>query len=222
MNKKLLILGLAAGLTLGSCQKEDVSESLQTETLSAGSKTLEAKQTETFTSTSRIHEPVFRSGDLGAYIHEPVFLGAEGFFECGDLYEGGQNLIVNKYDGETLSYSSGEEALELKKLVVGDDLNLCGDFAVENTVNIRWAGVLQLFGEMTIGSDEKPTDLVINHGGHLNLMGHVHVSGDLIVNDGATIEFMGEDPDANMISVGGNIEISENAIIKDHSADHVE
>ncbi len=216
MNKQFLILAFAAGLTFSSCQKDDVSESIQTETQTT------AKQKENISvSTSKIHEPVFRNGDLGAYIHEPVFLGAEGFFECGDVYEGKQNLIVNKYDGETLSYSSGEETLELKKLVLGDDLNLCGDVAVENTVNIRWAGVLQFFGEMTIGTEENPADLVINHGGHLILMGHIHVTGDVIINDGARVKFMGEEG-SNMISAGGTITVKDYAESIEYEYDHHE
>ena len=220
MNKKILILALSLGLGFSSCQTESVSEDVQTEDLSI------AKEKSRTAVDTKIHEPVWLEGP-GAAIHEPDWLegptanihvpdwiAAMAWFQCGDEYTGDLNLTVNK--NNPASYSSPEDGMvNLKNLNVGGELSFCGLLAIENTVNIHRAGVFQLAGEMVVGTKEKPADLVINSGAHLNFAGKITVSGDLIINRGATVEIYGEG-EGEVLTVGGNIQISEDAIIEDH------
>lgn len=220
MNKKILILALSLGLGFSSCQTENVPEDVQTEDLSIAK---EKNRTEV---GLKIHEPDWVEGP-GAAIHEPDWLegpsanihipdwiAAMAWFQCGDEYTGNLHLTVNK--NNPASYSSPEEGMvNLKNLNVGGDLSFCGYLTAENTVNIHRAGVFDFVGEMMIGTVEEPADLVINSGAHLNFAGTVIVTGDLIINRGATVEIYGEGEEEVFI-VGGNTQISENAIIEDH------
>lgn len=202
------MLALVSGLFFSSCQTEDVSEATTSNDLNA-----KIEKTKSNPQVSvKIHEPVWLDGP-GAYIHEPVFLSKNSFFECGPLYDGGPTLTVTR--NSEISYTSGtDNIVELKNLGIGGDFYFCGELAVENTVNVHWAGVFNMAGELTVGTHEKPADLVITHGGHLNLMGHVVVTGDLILNDGATIAYKegnSEEVDFeefNLIDVEGDVIIN--------------
>lgn len=220
MNKKILILALSLGLGFSSCQTENVSEDVQTEDLSI------TKEKQHSAVGIKIHVPDWLEGPgatihipdwlegPSANIHVPDWIAAMAFFECGDEYTGDLNLTVNKNNPG--SYSSPEDgSLNLKNLNVGGELSFCGLLAVENTVNIHRAGVFNYVGEMVIGTVDKPADLVITSGAHLNFAGNIIVTGDLIVNPGATIEIHGEG-DGEVFAVGGDTEISEDAIIEDH------
>lgn len=219
MNKKFLILALSLGLGLTSCQTEKISEDVQPEDLSV---TEEKKKTDT---DLKIHEPEWMEGPQAAIhepewmegpqanIHEPEWVAAQAWFPCGEDYTGSSNLTVNK--NNPADYSSPEDNfVNLKNLNIGGDLSFCGLLAVENTVNIHRAGVFDFVGEMMVGTGEKPSDLVINSGAHLNMAGQIIVTGDLIINRGATVEIYGEGE--TVFVVGGNIIISEDAIFENH------
>lgn len=205
MNKRLLMIGLVSGLLFSSCQTEDVSEAGQPNNLNA--KIEKTKSGPTV--TSKIHEPVFLDGPSAA-IHEPDWFGINGYEECDDFpeYEGGKTLNVTRNEDETYH---GD--VDFKNINVGGNLWYCGIINVENTVNIHWAGVFNFIGEMVVGTEEKPSDLVITHGGHLNLFGHIVVSGDFVMEDGATLHFLGGDPEMFYIEVDGDILIDENTVI---------
>ncbi len=222
MNKKFLILCLGAGLFFTSCQTETLSEDTQTQDLSI------AKEKTSNDLTSKFHEPDWLQGPSadfhepdwlqtpGANFHEPDWIAGLAWFECGDKYTGDANLTVNKNNPGAYSTSAdGEEGmLNLQNLNVGGDLSICGLLSVENTVNIHRAGQFYFAGEMVIGTEEEPADLVINNGGHLNFAGKIIVTGDLIVNRKGTIEiFGGED---EVLVVSGEVIISDEAKVEDH------
>ncbi len=199
------MLGLVTGLLFSSCQTEDVSEAASSNDLNAKvEKTKSAPEVD-----SKIHEPVFNDGP-SAQIHEPVWFSKNGFEECNDFpeYNGGKTLTVNQNADETYHGN-----FDFKNLNIGGTLWYCGVINVENTVNVHWAGVFNFIGEIFIGTEEVPSDLIINHGGHLNLYGHVDVSGDFVMNDGATLHFLGGDPEMFFIEVDGDIIIDDNVVI---------
>lgn len=191
MNKKLLMIGLVSGLLFSSCQTEDASNNEPNEP-----------------NIQAIHEPVFIIG--GTIEAQSEWFNDHGFSSCDDypLYQGKSDLAVTRNDNKSFH---GD--FNFSNLSVGGTLSYCGIVNVENTVTVHWAGVLNYIGEIFIGTHEQPSNLIINHGGHLNLFGHVDVSGDFVMNDGATLHFAGGDPDKFLIEVDGNIKIADDVVM---------
>lgn len=198
MNKKLLFLSLGLGLFFTSCQTDSVSEDLQTDTAAS----IEGVKKG---STNKIHEPVFFTA-----IHEPVFL-TQGFEDCFEFpaYTGSADLNVMK--GETLNFGRG---VQVENLRVGGDLNICGDLEVSKNTVIRRNGELTTVGIMMVGTEGEPKDVVINYGGHLNIKGALVVTGDLILNTGATLEFLSDDAENNWLWVMGEVRTAEYSFLR--------
>ena len=196
MNKKLLFLGLGLGLFLTGCETDSVSEDITTETSSAVK--------ESKTSTTKIHEPVFLQG-----IHEPVFL-KNGFEDCDifPVYDGPKDLHVGK--GEAMDFS---EHTHLENLRVAGELNICGEIETEKNTVIRRNGDMTTVGLAIIGSEEEPKDLIINYGGHFNINGVLIVTGDLILNSGATLQFLNDDLENNWLWVMGDIRTADYSFV---------
>ena len=223
MNSKLLTLGISLGLLFASCQKEADSADITTEA-NAAKKTIEVKE------SSKIHTPEWMLGIhepdwLGIHepdwlaIHTPEWMSEMGYFGCGDLYEGPSNLMVNKKDGN-LNYSIGsqEEMGHLEKINVGNaELSMCGKLHVHNTVNLHRNGVFTFIGVISIGKDDAPADLVINNYSHFALGGSLHVTGDLIINKGGSLDsYIFRDQDGNPLEGFENyIEVEGDIIIEE-------
>ncbi|MFV8225453.1 hypothetical protein [Christiangramia aquimixticola] len=198
MKKNLLFLSLGLGLFLTGCQTEPVSEEYNQENISA-------VKTGEKGAINRIHEPVFIEG-----IHEPVFL-KNGFEDC-DLfpeYDGLTSLNVMK--GQSFDFS---KKVELENLRVAGDLNICGEIQIEKNAVIRKNGVMTTVGLMVVGTEDSPKDLVINYGGHLNINGVLIVTGDLILNTGATLDYINDDLEHNYLWVMGEIRQAEYSFLR--------
>ncbi|MCG9971124.1 hypothetical protein [Christiangramia crocea] len=200
MNKKLLVLCLSLVMALTGCQTDSVSEEIQVEELS-----ISKEKTKTDEVTSKIHNPdwmiAIHNPDWMIAIHNPDWM-IEGHEICADLdeYTGSKNLVV-PHSSDPQEYGG---LVELNKLNVGGILSICGELNVEKSVNIRHSGELNLTGFMMVGTYEEPQDLTINYGGHLNLNGTLIVTGDLILNNGFTMEF-NNDLEHNNLVVEGEI-----------------
>lgn len=228
MNKKLLVLGLALSFALNSCETQSVDEAeafQNSSELSAGkdfSSEAGLKIHEPgFTAeihepgfTSEIHEPGFIST-----IHEPGWFETGSYFGCAETYAGPENLIVNKKDGN-VSYSIGDENTmgHLNKINVGNaELTMCGRLHVHQDVNTHNNGVFTFIGLISIGTQEEPADLVINNLSHFEIGGSLHITGNLIINKGGSLDsfkFKDEngqhlDQIVNYLEVEGEIIIEE-------------
>lgn len=222
MYKKILILCLSAGALFTSCQSESVSEEIQSENVTlAGEKTAGDLN-------SKWHYPDYLEGPGATYSeptwstgptptwHTPDWTIANALNACNgenNVYDGSANLTVNS-SSDLLSYKSGETATQLKNLNIGGELAFCGYLEVENTVNVRRSGEFAFSGEMMIGSEEAPADLVINRGAHLHLSGTVYISGDLIINPFAEVNIHGDNE--VVFVVAGEVYIDEKAEINDY------
>jgi hypothetical protein len=198
MKKNLLFLSLGLGLFLTGCQTEPVSEEYNQENISA------VKTGEKGT-INRIHEPVFMEG-----IHEPVFL-KNGFEDCDLFPEYDGNTSLNVMKGQTFDFS---KQVQLENLRVAGDLNICGEIAIEKNTIIRRNGVMTTVGLMIVGTEESPKDLVINYGGHLNINGVLIVTGDLILNTGATLDYINDDLEHNYLWVMGEVREAEYSFLR--------
>lgn len=126
---------------------------------------------------------------------------------CKDLkpYTGSSNLNVN--GNEKMAYSG---AASLKNVNVGGELLFCGSMAIESSLNINSNGIMQVVGSFAFGQYKKNTSLNINSNSFLKLTGSTVIYGDLRLNSGATLEFVGE---GNTITVYGDVTINSGAKI---------
>ena len=135
---------------------------------------------------------------------------------CSSLpkYSGSANLNVNQ--GETMEYSG---AKRFNSISVNGNLLLCGSWTVNNDSNINSDGLFEMNGKLTIGRNNKRKNIIVNTGATFRVEGELTIYGDLILNDGATIEFIGDDSVVTIfgavqrngsVSVLGNFEDAKN------------
>lgn len=133
--------------------------------------------------------------------------------DCGGLptYSGNQNLNIN--GNETQAYSGSSV---LKNVNVGGDFLFCGSLAIEQNLNINSNGLMTVSGSFVFGQYRKNTTLNINSQSTLRLHGSTVIYGDLRLNSGATLEFVGDD---NSITVYGSVTVNSGAQITGNFTD---
>ncbi|MBN7813476.1 hypothetical protein J0A68_21145 [Algoriphagus sp. H41] len=126
---------------------------------------------------------------------------------CKDLpaYTGNSNLNVNS--NEKMAYSG---SASLKNVNVGGELLYCGSLAIESSLNVNSNGIMQVVGSFAFGQYKKNTTINVNSDSYLKLSGSTVIYGDLRLNSGATLEFVGE---GNTITVYGDVTINSGAKI---------
>lgn len=126
------------------------------------------------------------SGNGGLKIVKKVTVPS---IDCSSFatYNGGQNLNVNSDDD--LKYQG---SASLKTVNVSANLTFCGSLAISQGVNINNKGVFIMKGSMAQGQyNSNSSNFNIN--GTLKIEGSVVVYGNLVMNSGAKLEFLGSD-----------------------------
>ncbi len=118
-------------------------------------------------------------------------------------YSGSSNLNVNS--GNSLAYSGSKRFSTINN---GGELLLCGSWTVSNGINMNADSVLEIKGTMVVGRNRRRRNINVNSGAILKIEGDLIIYGDLNLNDGATIEFIG---DASSANIFGNVNKSRNA-----------
>lgn len=136
---------------------------------------------------------------------------------CADLasYKGSANLNVNQ--GETVQYRGSKR---LNQLNVNGSLLLCGSWTVTNSSSINSGGLFEMNGVLLIGrnnrQNNKRMSISVNQDATLRIEGDLTIYGDLILNDGATLEFIG---DKSVVNIFGKVQKSESAEVKGNFRD---
>lgn len=114
---------------------------------------------------------------------------------CATLpaYKGSSKLTVNS--GETAEYQG---AKRFNNINVSGALLLCGSWTVNNRVFVNDNALLEMFGTLTVGRNNKRRDITVDEGATLRIEGSLTIYGDLVLEDGATVEFLGTDAVANI------------------------
>lgn len=128
--------------------------------------------------------------------------------ECASspVYSGSSTLNVNQ--GQELAYR-GSKRLDL--ITNSGDLLLCGSWTVRNDATINENALFELSGTLVVGRNNRRRDIVVNSGATFRVEGNLIIYGDLVLNDGATIEFLGSDSSANIF--GSVIRSGNTAVI---------
>ncbi|MBU2946643.1 hypothetical protein [Zobellia uliginosa] len=114
---------------------------------------------------------------------------------CSDLlyYAGSANLSVNQ--GETKAFTGSKY---FSSINVNGALLLCGTWAVSKSSYINSDGLFEMNGSLYIGRNNNRKNITVNKDATLRIEGNLTVYGDIILNDGATLEFIGDSSVANV------------------------
>jgi len=199
MKSKFLSLSLIATLAFASCQSDVSSET--SKEINESQNSLKEKKHD----VNKWHDGPYyfeNSSSSARSLHEPgAFMGALANCDTYAHYEGDEKLLA-VYDASE-SYH-GE--IDVKNIVVSDQLNICGTLNVQDQVKVDHGGIFNLGGDMITEGDVK-----INHGGHLVIEGQVVIKGDLVLHKNAILKFLGNQ---SSIEVLGKAKISKKAIIE--------
>lgn len=123
---------------------------------------------------------------------------------CSGLpeYTGNNNLNVNQ--GEVFEFSGSKR---LRRITVDGELLLCGTWTSTNAVNINDNGLFELNGSLDVGNNSKRRNITINNGARLRVEGNLNIFGNLNLNDGATIEFIGT---GSIVNISGDVRRGSN------------
>lgn len=135
------------------------------------------------------------SGNGGLKIIKKVTVSA---IDCSSFatYSGGEWLNVNS--GDNFSYKG---SASLQGINVNDKLTFCGSLAVAQGINVNSGGVFTMKGSMAQGNYNNPY-LSLNINGTMKIEGSVVIYGNLIMNSGAKLEFLGSDSE---ITIYGSV-----------------
>lgn len=114
---------------------------------------------------------------------------------CAQLssYSGSSNLNVNS--GQTLAYRGSKR---FNNVSVNGSLLLCGSWTIKNEININADALFEMNGTLVIAKNSRKRNVTVSSGATLRIEGNLTIYGDLILNDGATIEFIGDDSVVNI------------------------
>lgn len=143
---------------------------------------------------------------------------------CATLpeYSGSSNLTVAQ--DETKEYRGSKR---FRNISVDGSLLLCGSWTVSGNTSVNENGLFQMNGNLVIGrntnglrnnrvgsngnsASHPPNSLTVDKNATLKIEGDLFIYGDLILNEGATLEFIGENSVANIF---GSVEKSDDATI---------
>ncbi|GMQ26506.1 hypothetical protein Aoki45_31880 [Algoriphagus sp. oki45] len=120
-------------------------------------------------------------------------------------YRGSSNLNINGNENAAFAGSA-----QLKNVNIGGEFLFCGSLAIEQNLNVNSNGLMTVVGSFAFGQYRKNTSINVNSNSTLRLSGSTVIYGDLRLNSGATLEFVG---DNNTITIYGDVQINSGARI---------
>ena len=129
---------------------------------------------------------------------------------CANLlsYEGTASLTVPS--GTVREYRG---AKRFNRINVYGSLLLCGSWTVQNSAYVHENGLFEMNGTFVIGRNNKRKNISVGKDATFRVEGSLKVYGDLILEDGATIEFIGNSSIANIfgkVVKNGNVTVTGN------------
>ncbi len=126
---------------------------------------------------------------------------------CASLerYSGSSDLNVNQ--GDTFEFRG---AKRFNNFNVNGQLLLCGSWTVKNGVNLNNNSIFEMNGTFVVARNNKRKNVTVNEGTTFRVEGNLTIYGDLILNDGATLEFIGE---SSVVNIFGKVTKSETATV---------
>jgi len=131
------------------------------------------------------------------------------FANCSQYgtYNQGKDLILNSND--TKSYA-GSTAINSAIVNSGGILTHCGAITIQNGLILNSGGTFNMRGSLAQGKYQQSTELIINSNATLQIEGSVVIWGDLRLNSGAKINFIGNN---SSITIYGKVTKNSNVTI---------
>ena len=127
---------------------------------------------------------------------------------CSDLIEYSTSANLNVDTGENLAYRGSKRFNDFD---VSGSLLLCGAWTVKNDVNINENGLFEMNGTFVVGRNNKRKDVTLDSGATFRVEGNLTIYGDLVLNEGTTMEFIGENSVVNIfgsVVTNGDVTVS--------------
>ena len=141
-------------------------------------------------------------GTGGLKIIEMISQGENNSLDCSLFPEYTGSLWLNVNSNDEQAYS-GSASLMGVNVNSNSTLTFCGAFAVSKGINVNSGGTFLAQGSLVQGSTESPwNSLNVNNNGTLKIEGSLVVYGNMILNNGATLEFLGSN---SSITVYGSV-----------------
>ncbi|ADV51052.1 hypothetical protein Celal_3803 [Cellulophaga algicola DSM 14237] len=125
--------------------------------------------------------------------------------KCEDLtsYRGSSNLVVAT--NEIIAYQGSKR---LNKINVAGELLLCGTWTVSNDITLDANSLFEMKGAIYVGNNRNKKNITVGSNATLRIEGDLAIYGDLILEDGATLEFLGS---SSRVYITGNVTKAETA-----------
>lgn len=118
---------------------------------------------------------------------------------CIDLIEYSGSANLNVEANENLSYRGSKRFNDFE---VSGSLLLCGAWTIKNDVDINEDALFEMNGTFVVGRNNKRKDITVDSGATFRVEGNLTIYGDLVLNDGATVEFIG---DNSVVNIFGDV-----------------
>jgi hypothetical protein len=149
------------------------------------------------------------SGQQGLQIIKLNRLSLSLAAQCSSLleYSGSGKLVIN--EGEDFAFS-GAKSFNSIKIDNDASLLLCGSWTVSNDVDIKDNALFEMNGSISVGSNKKKKEIVVETGAVLRIEGNLTIYGDLNLKNGATIEFIGEN---SVVNIFGKVKMGDDVSV---------
>lgn len=121
------------------------------------------------------------------------------------IYQGSAKLNIPA--GQEYAFSGSKRFNNMK---INGSLLLCGSWTVRNNVWIYTNALFEYRGSLIIGRNNSRKELKVESGATFRVEGDLTLYGDLILEDGATLEFLGSD---SKVNIYGDVQIGDNVSI---------
>jgi hypothetical protein len=147
------------------------------------------------------------SGQQGLQIIKLNRLSLSLASQCSSLaeYSGSSKLVVNS--GDDVAFSGSKS---FSSISVDGSLLMCGTWTVSNDINIKKDASMSMRGTLDVGSNRRSKKIQVEPGATMRIEGNLTIYGDLVLKDGATLEFIGED---SIINVFGKVNLGNDVSI---------
>ncbi|MFK5973589.1 MAG: hypothetical protein QM485_09945 [Flavobacteriaceae bacterium] len=127
---------------------------------------------------------------------------------CASLtaYQGNRDLLVQQ--GQVKEYRG---AKRFNRITVNGSLLLCGSWTTSNSNYINSNALFEMNGTLVVGRNNKRKNITVDEGATFRVEGNLTIYGDLILKDGATIEFIGN---SSVVNIFGKVKKSGTVEVK--------
>jgi hypothetical protein len=120
------------------------------------------------------------------------------------LYVGSANLKVGSLENLNFSGSKSFNSLE-----VNGSLLLCGTWTVKEDVKINTTALFEMNGTFAVGNNKKRRDIIVGKNATFRVEGNLNIYGDLILQEGSTLEFLG----TSVVNIFGKVDIKDPSVL---------